>query len=195
MRWEIWLAGTYWSDLNELMPSAGGSFNETGYGIGAGAHWPIASGSRGELLLGLEGAALSHDSDIRGDFEDLTSRDGYVAFSAKWIPGKPTGLSLDAGYAYHVVDMSQVDGDYFSYYYAEYESWEDSAGGPFVGLSWDSWAGKEGKSAGLALGIDVHFVDFGVVRDEDLYITPVLGPNAGTLDGPIYLFQIGYSSR
>lgn len=195
MRWEIWVAATQWSGVNDLLPSAGGTFDEVGFGIGAGAHWPIATGARGDLLVGLEGGALSHGSDIRGDFEDLASRDGYVAFSAKWIPGTPQGLSLDAGYAYHFVDMSQVDGNYFSYDYEEFESWEDNAGGPFVGINWDSWAGREGKNGGLLLGFEVHFVDFETVRDEDIYITPVLGPNAGSLDGPIYLFKLGYSSR
>ncbi len=194
MRWEIWLAGTYWSGVNDLLPSAGGSFNEVGFGIGGGAHWPVATGAMGELLVGLEGGALSHDSDIQGYFEDLVSRDGYVAFSTKWIPGKPAGISFDAGYAYHLVDMSQVDNDYW-YSYEEYESWEDSAGGPFVGISWDSWVGREGKDAGLTLGFEVHFVDFETVRDENVTVTPVLGPNAGTLDGPVYLFQLGYSSR
>ena len=41
----------------------------------------------------------------------------------------------------------------------------------------------------------VHFVDFDTVRDEDINLSPVLGPDAGALDGPIYLLQIGYSSR
>ncbi len=194
MRWEIWLAASKWSGVSDLLPSAGGSFDEVGFGIGVGAHWPIAAGERGELLVGLEGAALSHGSDIQGDFEDLATRDGYVGFSAKWIPRIPTGISLDVGYAYHFVDMSQVDDDYW-YYYEDYTSWEDSAGGPYVGISWDSWAGIEGKNAGLSLGFEVHFVDFETVRDEDVYLSPVLGPNAGTLDGPIYLFQFGYSSR
>lgn len=195
MRWEVWLAATYWSGLNDLLPSAGGTFDEVGFGLGGGAHWPVASGARGDLLVGVEGGLMSHGSDIQGDFEDLISRDGYVAFSAKWMPGAPRGLSLDAGYAYHLIDMSQVEDDYFSYSYEEFESWEDSAGGPFVGISWDSWASRPGKSSGLSLGFEVHFVDFETVRDEDIYITPVLGPNAGTLDGPMYLFQLGYSSR
>lgn len=193
MRWEIWLAASHWSGISDLLPSAGGSFDEVGFGVGGGAHWPVATGARGDLLLGLEGGILSHDSDIQGDFEDLISRDGYIAFSAKWIPGTPTGISFDVGYAYHLIDMSQVDDDW--YYYEEFESWEDSAGGPFVGVSWDTWAAREGKNAGLSLGLEVHFVDFETVRDEDIYITPVLGPNAGTLDGPMYLFQFGYSSR
>jgi hypothetical protein len=32
----------------------------------------------------------------------------------------------------------------------------------------------------------VQFLDFGTVCDEDIFITPVLGQNAGKLDCPLF---------
>jgi len=33
------------------------------------------------------------------------------------------------------------------------------------------------------------------VRDEEVFLAPLLGPDAGPLDGPLYMLQIGYSWR
>lgn len=192
-RWEGWLALTHWSGLNDLQPQAGGSFDTLGFGLGGGVHWSMWATDTSELLLGGEVAVLAHGSDIPSQLDDLLGRDAYIAVSAKWMLGSARNFSLDAGYGYHLMDISQIDSDYWDY--DEFESWEESAGGPFVGFTWDTWAGKAGKNGGLSLGFKVHFVDFGTVRDEDIFFGPVLGPDAGKLDDPLYFLQIGYSSR
>jgi len=197
LRWEVWLAATYWPAFSDLQPLAGGSFDSYGFGLGGSAHWPIAETENSEFLLGAELAVLAHDSDVPTFLEDVVGTDGYLALSAKWMLGDTRPVSLDVGYAYHLIDISQVDYDYFDYDSDsdDIENWDDSASGPFVGLTWDTWVGKDGKDGGLALAFKVHFVDFDTVRDEDINLSPVLGPDAGALDGPIYLLQIGYSSR
>lgn len=195
LRWELWLAATYWPSLGDLQPQAGGSFDSYGFGLGGSAHWPMAETENSEFLLGAELAVLGHESDIPSFLDDVSGTDGYVALSAKWMLGDNRPVSLDAGYAYHFVDITHFEDDYFYYDSEDFESWDDNASGPFVGLTWDTWAGRAGKNGGISLAFAVHFVDFGTVRDENIDLLPVLGPDAGTLDGPIYFLQIGYSSR
>ncbi|MCP4300954.1 MAG: hypothetical protein GY783_10240 [Gammaproteobacteria bacterium] len=190
IRWEAWLALPSWPSLSDLQPAAGGSFKQIGYGIGAAAHWPVRQLEHGELMLGVEGAIMATDSDVPVLLDELLARDGYLGVSAKWRMGKARNFSLDAGLAYHLVDIAQLESDYNAS--VEFESWEESAAGFFVGTSWDIGAGRPGKDSGLSLGLKVHFFDFGTVRDEDVFITPVLGQNAGELDGPLYALQIGY---
>jgi len=192
-RWEAWLALSTWPSLNELQPAAGGSFKQLGYGLGAAAHWPVGQFQHGELMLGVEGAVMATDSDVPVLLDDLLARDGYLAVSAKWFFSEARNVSLDAGVAYHLVDIAQLDTDYNSS--VEFESWEETAAGLFLGTTWDVSGGRSTNDGGLSLGLKVHFLDFGTVRDESVFVTPVLGPDAGDLDGPVYAFQIGYSWR
>ncbi len=64
----------------------------------------------------------------------------------------------------------------------------------FVGATWDIGAARPNKNSGFFIGLRVHFADFGPVYDAQ-YVAPLLGPDAGNLDGPLYLIRIGYSGR
>lgn len=193
MRSEFWLAVTSWPTLGDLQPVAGGSFKSAGYGLGGALHWPLRSAPGAKLLIGIEGAIMATDSDIPGFLDELLARDGYLAASVKWRLGKASKLSLDAGLAYHLLDIAQLETDYNSS--GEFESWEESAMGAFVGATWDVGVSKQTKDAGVLLGLKVHFLDFGTVRDEDILVSPVLGSDAGDLRGPIYALHIGYRWR
>ena len=193
IRTEAWLALPSWPSLDELRPAAGGSFEQIGYGIGAAAHWPVRQRANGELLLGVEGAIMATDSDVPVLLDDLLARHGYLAVSVKWLMGTARNVSLDAGLGVHLVDIAQLETDYNSA--GEFESWEESAVGLFVGATWDAGAGKPNKNSGLSLGLRVHFVELGTVRDEDVFIAPVLGTDAGDLTGPLYVLRIGYRWR
>ena len=193
IRTEAWLALSSWPGLNELQPAAGGSFKQIGYGIGAAAHWPVRQLANGELLLGVEGAIMATDSDVPVLLDDLLARHGYVAVSAKWMMGTARNVSLDAGLGVHLVDIAQLETDYNSA--SEFESWEESAAGLFIGATWDVGAGRPNKNSGLSLGLRVYFVDLGTVRDEEVYFTPVLGADAGVLTGPLTVLRIGYRWR
>jgi len=193
IRTEAWLALPSWPSLNELQPVAGGSFEQIGYGIGAAAHWPVRQLANGELLLGIEGAIMATDSDVPVLLDDLYARHGYLAASAKWMMGTARNVSLDAGFGLHLVDIAQLETNYISA--GEFESWEESAAGLFIGATWDVGAGKPHRDSGLSLGLRVHFLDLGTVRDEDILITPVLGADAGDLTGPLYVLRIGYRWR
>lgn len=190
---EIWLAVSSWPSLSDLQPVVGGSFNSVGYGLGGSIHWPLRSRRSSDFLLGVEGAIMATDSDIPVILDELVARDGYVAASVKWLPGDTHKMSLDAGVAYHLLDITQLETDYNLF--AEFESWEESAVGPFLGMTWDLRAGGAGGDSGMTLGLRAHFIDFGTVRDEDVLASVVLGRDAGRLDGPMYALQIGYCWR
>lgn len=192
-RYEAWLLLTGWPSLNELQPAAGGSFKQVGYGLGGAVHWPWRQLDNGELMVGIEGAIMATGSDVPVLLDELLARDLYVALSAKWLIGDARNISLDAGLSYHLLDITQLQTDYNLA--GEFESWEEGAVGLFLGTTWDVGAGRREKTGGLSLGLRVHFLDFGVVSDEHLLVTPVLGSDAGELDGPLFALQIGYSWR
>ena len=193
MRAEFWLAATSWSKLGDLEPVAGGTFDSVGYGIGGSVHWPWKSTPNASFMVGVEGAILATDSNVPVLYDDLVARDGYLAASIKWQFGKTRSLSLDTGLAYHLLDIAQIEMYYNSY--SELQSWEEGAFGPFVGMTWDVGTANPRSDSGLTLGLRTHFVDFGTVRDEDVFIRPVLGSGAGDLTGPIHALQIGYRWR
>lgn len=189
----LWLAVTSWPGLRDLEPAAGGSFDQIGLGIGGAAHWPIRRLGNGELMLGIEGAFTGTEGSVPVYFDDIMARDGYLGVSAKWMMAKPRGVSLDAGLGYHLLDIAQLDSNYYAY--VEFQSWEDSAVGPFIGINWDVGASRPDADRGLSLGLRAHILDFGTVRDEDILFAPVLGADAGDLDGPVFELQIGYRWR
>ena len=163
MRAEFWLAVTSWSKLGDLEPVAGGTFDSAGYGIGGSVHWPWKSMPNASLLVGVEGAVMATESSVPVLYDDLVARDAYLAASMKWFIGKTRNLSLDAGLAYHLLDIAQIEMYYNAY--SELQSWEEGAFGPFVGLTWDVGATGPERESGLTLGLRTHFVDFGTVRD------------------------------
>jgi len=193
MRSEIWLAATSWPALSDLNPVVGGSFKSVGYGLGGALHWPLRSMPGAGLLIGIEGAVMVTESNIPVLLDELLARDGYLAASVKWKPGKARKLSMDAGLAYHLLDITQLETDYNSS--AEFTSWEETTFGPYFGMTWDFGASETGRNSGMTLGLRTHFVDFGTVRDEDVLGSVVLGRDAGDLDGPVFVLRVGYRWR
>jgi len=189
-RGEIWLALPTWPALGDLQPVVGGSFKSVGYGLGGAVHWPWKAVRGGDLMFGFEGAIMATDSDIPVILDELLARDLYIAASLKWRLGKPGKVSLDAGLAYHLLDIAQLETDYNSA--GAFESWEEDSLGPFIGMTLDFGAGENADSGGATLGLRAHFLDFGTVRDEDVLASVVLGRDAGNLDGPLLMLHIGY---
>lgn len=194
LRWEVWLGLTSWPALQDLQPEAGGDFNEVGFGLGGALHWPVGQHQNGELMLGIDASIDSIDSSIPGTYDNHLERHLYLGGSAKWFPGKSRSFSLDGGVGFHLVDIVQINTN-IVLDSVEYEIWEENALGAFVGATWDVYAGRADKRRGLSLGLSVHFVDLGTVRDEDIPFQPIFGSNAGTLAGPLYVFRIAYSGR
>ncbi len=190
MRGEIWLAVSVWPGLGDLEPAAGGSFRDVGYGLGGSVHWPLKSVQGADVWLGVEGAVMATDSNIPVLLDELLARDAYLAASIKLRLGEARKVALDAGLAYHLLDIAQLDTNYYSF--AEFQSWEESAVSPFLGMTWDLGAGKPGRNSGMTLAARAHFPDFGTVRDEDVLAWAVLGRDAGELDDPMFVLQVGY---
>lgn len=193
MRSEVWLAVTSWPALGELSPVVDGSFDPVGYGLGGALYWPLKSMPAGDLSIGIEGAIMATESNIPVLLDELMARDGYIAASLKWTPARARTLTLDAGLAYHLLDITQLETDYNIL--AEFESWEESALGPHLGVTWNPGAGEAGRSKGMTLGLRAHFLDFGTVRDEEVLGSAVLGRDAGDLAGTLLVLQLGYRWR
>ena len=191
-RYEVWMGVTNWPSLADLQPVAAGSFDSIGLGLGAAMHVPLRQFENGDLLVGVDGFIVGTTSNISGLIDELLARHLYLGASLKWAFGDARNLQLDAGFGYHLADLAQVSSEYWG---VEHEAWEEAKLGAFVGATRDIGAGHGGRQSGLTLALKVHFVDFGTVSDEDIFLEPILGPNAGSLEGPIYLLQVGFSYR
>lgn len=191
-RWDVSLDLPVWPALVDLQPMAGGSFRSTGFGLGVSGHFPVREFSNSELLIGGDLGFAATDSSIPAYAGDMLARQMYLGVSAKWLFGKSRNLSLDAGIGYHEVDIAYVNSEWWGSIEREY--WGKERVGGFVGATWDIGAARPEKNGGVFIGLRVHFTDFGQVYDAE-YVGPILGPDAGTLDGPMYMLRIGYSGR
>lgn len=180
-RWDVAIELPSWPALQDLRPAGGGSFDSVGFGIGGAWHTPVRSYANSELLLGTEISIAATGSNIAGFYEDLLARQFLLGLSAKWLLGAARNFSLDGGIGYYEVDIAEVDTSWWGT--MEYEYWSASAGGAFLGVTWDVGAGRPGNDSGLSLGVRAHFVDFGSVEGQ------------GRLDGPMYTLRIAYSGR
>jgi len=191
-RYEIWLGVTSWPGLGDLQPLAAGSFDEIGLSLGGAFHASLKRYEHSEILAGMDIYVGGTSSNVSGVIDDLVARDLYLGASLKWALGELRALQLDAGAGYHLLDMAQVSTRIWG---LEHQVWDSNRLGTFVGATWDLWAGREEKTAGLSIAFKVHFVEFSAVRDEDVFLEPILGPNAGKIEGPLYLLQVGFSGR
>lgn len=180
-RWDVAIELPSWPALQDLGFAAGGSFDAVGFGIGGAYHVPVKTYASSELLLGTEISIAATGSDIRGFYEDLLARQFLLGLSAKWLLGAARNFSLDGGIGYYEFDIAEVDTSWWGT--LEYEYWSASAGGAFLGATWDIGAGRSGGNGGLSLGVRAHFVDLGTVDGQD------------RLDGPMYSLRIAYSGR
>ena len=190
-RWDISLDLPLWPSLGDLQPAAGGSFDTTGFGLGVSYHVPIAHFAQSDLLFGVDASVAATDSSVNGVFDSALARQLYLGGSLKWLLGDQRNYSLDAGLGYQEVDIAEVDSEWWGT--REYEHWGAEKVSAFVGAGWDVGAGRPDHDGGLFIGLRIHFADFGRVSDENFLST--LGPDAGALDGPLYMLRIGYSAR
>lgn len=188
-----------WDDLNELRPQAPGQFNSGGLVIDFAAHWRMKRWGSNALLFGFDVGGFSHDSDVFHVREDVVSRGLYLTPSVKWQLGPSSGprYSVDIGFGYYIVDITEVESyRVYGYYccYSEEQLWEDSSLGGFIGATIDFGAAARRRGGGFTMGAKIHWLDLGTVRDESRFGPPrTLGPNAGRLQGPVYSMQFGYA--
>ena len=186
-RAELWLVATNWPSLGQIRPEAGGRFDTVGFGLGGALYLTVREFESSDLLVGIDGYIAANDSNVRGVFDDLLTRQLYLGGSVKWAFGEERGFSLDAGLGYHLVDMAEVGDGWSSF---EFEAWEAHRASAYLGATWDLPAYSLGSPGRWMIGVKAHFTDFGTVSGP----WP-LGPNAGQLEGPVYAMQIGYGWR
>lgn len=190
---DLWVSAVSWPALETLTPAAGGSFDKAGFGIGGSFHWPMRRFGNSDLLVGLDGFVQGNDSNVEAVYDDLMARNLYIGASLKWLMGRSRSVSLDAGLGLNFMDIADVNNEYF--YLHEQKIWESTAPGGFIGASWDVGRKDPLKQFGLFLSLRAHYADFGTVRDEEAWLPVFLGPDAGKIDGPVYMMLIGLSGR
>jgi hypothetical protein len=188
LRGEAFLGYHSWDELGQLTPEGSGSFDTGGFNLGVAGHWRVRDQQHGDLWLGVDFAFFSNESDIRYLGEDLLSRGMYITPSIKWLLERGEGprYSLDLGLGFYLVDIAVLP--------ADEELWEDPAFGGYIGASLELPLGGSTRRRGLSLSAKIHMFDLGEVGDEEILFgqAPVLGSNAGSLAGPVLMFQFGY---
>lgn len=191
-RHEIAIGAHSWPGLAGLDAAAAGEFEQTGFNLSLAGHWPVKRFADSELLAGIDLGLFTNDSNVRFISDALIARNGYLVPSVKWMFGRRHRYSLDAGVGYYLADIAEIYSDYPLY--GETVLWEEGAVGGYLGGTIDFRGGEPSRSRGMMMSLKVHLVDFGTVRDGDS-IPPTLGPDAGRLDGPVYMYQVGYRWR
>ena len=191
-RYELAIGAHSWPGLAELDSARDGEFDDIGFNINLAVHWPVRRFADSELLAGVDLGLFNNDSNIRFISESVSARNIYLVPSVKWMFGRRHRYSLDAGLGYYMQDIAEVVSEYPFYW--ETALWEESAAGGYLGGTIDFRGGDPARSRGLMMSVKVHFVDFGVVRDEGR-VPPTLGQNVGSLSGPVYMYQVGYRWR
>jgi len=191
-RYEFAMGIHSWPGLADVDAARDGEFDAVGFNVSFAAHWPVRRFAGSELLAGLDLGLLANDSDIRFVSESITARNGYLVPSVKWMFGATHRYSLDAGFGYYLQDVAEVVTAYPLY--GETKLWEQGAAGGYLGGTIDFGGGDPMKSRGVMMSLKIHFMDFGTVRDEGR-LPPTLGPDAGRLSGPVYVYQVGYRWR
>ena len=191
-RYEVAIGAHSWPGLADLDTAREGKFDAGGFNISFAAHWPVRRFAASELLAGVDVGLFANESDIRFISETLIARNGYLVPSVKWMFGDRHRYSIDAGVGYYLQDIAEIAGEYPMNW--ETQLWENGAIGAYVGGTVDFMGGVPSNSRGGMMSLKVHLVDFGTVRDEGR-LAPTLGQDAGSLAGPIYMYQVGWRWR
>lgn len=194
-RMEAFLGYQHWDALSQLQPAAGGGFDSGGFNLGGAFHWRMHERNTTDLLIGLDVALFTNESNVHHIREELTSRGMYITPSMKWMFADGTGprYSLDIGLGYYLVDIAEVELYDFGGY-AEDELWEDSAFGGFIGAGIDFPTATSDRRGGFSMSAKIHFFDLGSVNDEGFrsIVSGTLGSGTGDLSGPVVMLQFGY---
>ncbi len=171
-----------WSDLKNLEPAAGGSFDSLGFIVELAGHKHVARWGPADVLIGVDLGIFATQSDIPGITEDFTQRGLYLTPSMKFRFGERSRryLNLEAGLGWYQVDFAELicDDDNFNNIVCIEiaEPYDEDTLGGYLAIS-------GGFGGGFIMGLKVHVADFGKVTG--------LGPDTGELKGPIYIFSLG----
>lgn len=194
IRWEASFGVHAWPAIADIEPFAGGQFDDVGINLAFAVHIRTKQKDEKELLAGFDMGFFPSESNIRLFTEDLSARGMYLTPSLKWMFGRNRHrYSLDAGIGYYLVDIAEVT--ILGGGYSEFELWQSSGVGGYVGGTWDIGSKDPLKTRGWMLALKVHYFDLGQVRDENAGLPARLGPAAGDMKGPVYQLQFGYRWR
>ena len=184
--WNADLAFTYtaWDSLGDLVPAGrGGPFETSGAGWDATIEVSLARVGSSVMFVGFNAGMIGFNSDVFLEDDDasntsaldLTYAVGTLNF--RFGEGRKQYFDIDVGLGVYnagnlYIDCSAIpDEDCLG---SEVNS---TPIGGYIGASWAIWRG-------LKLAGRVHYADFGTIGS--------IGPESGTLKGPMYTAQIGW---
>lgn len=174
------LGVTKWDSAADLEFADGGSFDKDGINWEFSFHAVVWPTPYGDLLVGGDHGIFSHSgAGYTPELSGLSARGFYLTPSVKWRFGQYGHLRthLEAGAGYYKVDIADAD------YFGGDKIWDKSTVGGYLGLSFDFpllLAELE-----PTVGLKVHFFDAGSAGG--------IGPDAGDLNGPVYMLQFGFA--
>lgn len=180
--WDAEIAFSYasWQNLGDIVPAGRGGLYETeGLGLDAGIEGSIARWGSSLVLVGFNVGAIGFGSNVYLEsFEDDSSLELWYANGTATFRFGQRGaqyFDVDLGLGWYgalnmYIDCTAIPNCF------ESETTASSLGG-FVGVSGAVWQG-------LTLGARVHYADFGTVGS--------IGPESGTLEGPIFAAYVGW---
>jgi hypothetical protein len=166
-----------WSDLKDLDPAAGGSFDSVGYLGAFSVHRKVGEWGAADVLLGADFAVWATDSDLQGIADSFTQRGLYFTPSLRFRFGERDTryLVLELGAGWYKVDFAELLCNPGPCVELQEVSDKDAFGG-YLGVSsvFARWFFVE---------FQAHFTDFGEVTG--------FGADTGSLKGPIYMLNAG----
>jgi hypothetical protein len=180
--WNLEVAATYasWDSLGDLDPlGRGGPFETEGPGWEASIESSLTRWGSGILFGGFTVGMAGFNSDVflegfpDGNALDLT----YAVVTLTWRLGERGNrfFDIDAGIGSYYANSLYIDCTAIPECF-DAESSVNRAGG-YIGASGSVWRG-------LKIGARVHYADFGVIGS--------IGPESGTLEGPMLTIQVGW---
>lgn len=165
-----------WADLSDVQLSDGSGFDSLGYSVAFAGHVRIARLGRAEVLLGADLGLWGTQSDVQFFFDTQDAL--FITPSVRFVFGQVSGryFAIETGAGWYKNEFSESACD---------------AGGNCVDLQGFSDEETIGGYVGLAAGLgswffveaQAHFADFGEVTG--------FGSQTYSLNGPIYMFNIG----
>ena len=177
---ELALTYTFWDSLGDLDPAgSGGPFETEGVGFDTSIKGSIGRFGSSIVFLGFNFGMAGFDSNVflegfpEGSALDLT----YAAATLNFRFGDPGQhyVDIDIGFGAYYASNLYIDCVAVPECFSS-ETNVTKPGG-FIGASWAIWRG-------LKLSGRVHYADFGTIGS--------IGPESGTLAGPMYTAQLGW---
>ena len=180
--WNAQLAVTYtsWDSLGDLAPAGrGGAFETEGVGFDASLNGSIVRFGRSTVFAGFNFGMAGFNSNVfLESFSDQSAMDlSYAVATLNFRFGDPGDQYVDVDFGIGAYNASNMYIDCVAVPDCFNSEISVTKPGGYAGVSWAMWRG-------LKIGGRIHYADFGTIGS--------VGPDSGTLDGPMFTIQVGW---